>query len=138
MAVLPKACRNPCATGAAAALREQNPGDGPEISECSTGTTGSECRFGIGASRAVPITGRGNIRVLPKWCENRCVSESVRNGSRCRPPGAESGRWTGNLRFRPRDDRVGVPIRNWGLAGGSDHRARKYARFAEVVRKSVY
>ncbi|MQM09267.1 hypothetical protein Taro_042134 [Colocasia esculenta] len=74
MAVLPKACQNACASGAAAALRERNLGAGSEISESSPGPTGSECRFGIGASRAVPITGRGNIHVLPKWCENRCTS----------------------------------------------------------------
>ncbi|MQM17921.1 hypothetical protein Taro_050903 [Colocasia esculenta] len=74
MAVLPKACRNPCTSGAAAAVRERNPGAGPEISESGPGPTGSECRFGIGASRAVPITGRGNIHVLPKWCENWCTS----------------------------------------------------------------
>ncbi|MQL84095.1 hypothetical protein Taro_016583 [Colocasia esculenta] len=67
MVVLPKACRNPCASGAVAALRERNPGAGQEISESSPGPTGSECRLGIRASRAVPITGRGNIHVLPKW-----------------------------------------------------------------------
>ncbi|MQM19060.1 hypothetical protein Taro_052060 [Colocasia esculenta] len=86
MAVLPKACRNPCASGATATLREGNLGAGPEISESSPGPTGSECRFGIEASRAVPITGRGNIHVLPKWCENRCTS-------------THAPRW----HFRPRD-----------------------------------
>ncbi|MQM04005.1 hypothetical protein Taro_036799 [Colocasia esculenta] len=58
--------RNPCASGAAAALRERNLGAGPEISDSGQGPTGSECRFGIGPSRTVPITGRGNIHVLPK------------------------------------------------------------------------
>ncbi|MQM03012.1 hypothetical protein Taro_035794 [Colocasia esculenta] len=70
MDVLPKACQNPCASGAAAALREQNLGAGLEISESGPGPTGSECRFRIGASRAVPITGRGNIRA----CRNPCAS----------------------------------------------------------------
>ncbi|MQM23564.1 hypothetical protein Taro_056630 [Colocasia esculenta] len=63
MAVLPKACRNLCASGAAAALRERNSGAGQEISESSPMPTGSECRFGIGASRAA--------------CQNSCASGAV-------------------------------------------------------------
>ncbi|MQM15035.1 hypothetical protein Taro_047970 [Colocasia esculenta] len=57
MSILPKACRNPCASGAAAALRVWNPGAGPEISGSSPEPTGSECRFGIGASQAVQSSG---------------------------------------------------------------------------------
>ncbi|MQL90255.1 hypothetical protein Taro_022846 [Colocasia esculenta] len=50
----------------ATTLPERNLGAVPEISECDLVPTGTKCRFRIGASRAVSIAGRTNIRVLPK------------------------------------------------------------------------
>ncbi|MQL82901.1 hypothetical protein Taro_015391 [Colocasia esculenta] len=50
----------------ATTLPERNLGTGPKISECDLVPTGSKCRFRIEASRAIPISGLTNIRVLPK------------------------------------------------------------------------
>ncbi|MQL84098.1 hypothetical protein Taro_016584 [Colocasia esculenta] len=169
MAVLLKACQNPYASGAAAALRERNLGAGPEISESSPGPTG---HVGIRAHREpLPPSGSGirapdrkspksvrigspcrppgaesgrqtrNLLVQPRADRAVCIcrqvhsgiehrvlswvdcvnlstgmSEFVRIGSRCRPPGAESGCRTRNLRVQPKADRDGVPIRNWGVS----------------------
>ncbi|MQM22944.1 hypothetical protein Taro_056003, partial [Colocasia esculenta] len=113
MAVLPKACRNSCASGAAAALRERNLGGGQEISESGPGPTGLEWRVGIRAHREPLPPSESGIWALdrksPSPAQGRPgVSESVGIGSRFRPPGAKSGRRIGNLRVQPRADRVGV------------------------------
>ncbi|MQL93138.1 hypothetical protein Taro_025777 [Colocasia esculenta] len=55
-------------------LRERNFGAGPKISEPDLVSVGSKCQFRIGSSLAIPITGRRNIHVLLKGCDNQCTS----------------------------------------------------------------
>ncbi|MQL82983.1 hypothetical protein Taro_015483 [Colocasia esculenta] len=61
----------------ATTLPESNLGAGLEISECDLVPIGSMCRFRIGASRAVPIAGRANIRVLPKGGGNKLEGVTI-------------------------------------------------------------
>ncbi|MQL69201.1 hypothetical protein Taro_001505 [Colocasia esculenta] len=64
-------------------LPERNLGAGPEIFECDLVSIGSKCRFRIGASQAVPISGRTKIYVLPKGpnlCG--CPASDLRNRGR--------------------------------------------------------
>ncbi|MQL99226.1 hypothetical protein Taro_031947 [Colocasia esculenta] len=58
----------------ATTLPERNLGTRLKISESDLVLTGSKRRFQIGASRAVTIAGRTNIRLLPNGCDNRCTS----------------------------------------------------------------
>ncbi|MQL73594.1 hypothetical protein Taro_005925 [Colocasia esculenta] len=55
-------------------LPERNLGIGPEISESDLVLTGLKCQFRNGASREVPVVGRRNFRILPKWCDNQCAT----------------------------------------------------------------
>ncbi|MQL84488.1 hypothetical protein Taro_016998 [Colocasia esculenta] len=55
-------------------LQERNLGAGSEIFESDHVATRLKCRFQNGASRAVAIAGRRIICVIPKGCDNQCIS----------------------------------------------------------------